>query len=318
MAKNNNQSNGNQKKNGKKGAKALSTRSYSGPKKMRPGMKKNVVKKEQVEKKEQETGPKFETLKDKIKHITVNGQTIVVFQIQYHRWTRNVVDDDISGAAYNGAPLFLAYAPRHYKSVSFYRRQPPPPPAPSCNRVQAGLSLGLPSGGAEVLPGGTLNGVSATVTNNDEDCNPSQFGVTFFDVPSGWSVSSGDLGSIETQQSSGAQISITVPADATPGLYTMRVRADHALVAPEAVGGQVVDLLGQFSGGRNNQPAHAALFSLDQAVQHGKHERRGFAGPCLCQAHNVPPVHNLRNGLCLDRRGCNEPLSSHAGRDAGV
>ena len=103
-------------------------------------------------------------------------------------------------------------------------------------------------------------------------------------------------------------------ANSHAAVYGDATNAGLSAQAPDSL----VSLLGQLPCGRDNQPAHAALFSLYQAVQHGKHERRCFAGPGLCQAHNIPAVHDLGNSLCLNRRGINIPLRSHAGSDAGV
>ena len=80
----------------------------------------------------------------------------------------------------------------------------------------------------------------------------------------------------------------------------------------------LVDLLGQFAGGGNNQSPDVPAPALHQAMQDGQHKGRGLAGAGLGQAHDVLPLHDQRDCLFLYRRWRDIARRGNAGRDVGV
>ena len=71
--------------------------------------------------------------------------------------------------------------------------------------------------------------------------------------------------------------------------------------APQGADG-LVDLLGQFAGGGNDQSPDVPAPALHQAMEDGQHKGRGLAGAGMGQAHDVVPLHDQRDCLCLYRR----------------
>ena len=69
----------------------------------------------------------------------------------------------------------------------------------------------------------------------------------------------------------------------------------------------VFDLGDQFAGRRKDQRAHVLwprrMAEVEKPVQKRQPEGRGLAGSGLGEAHQVPALHDMGNGLRLDRRG---------------
>ena len=108
-------------------------------------------------------------------------------------------------------------------------------------------------------------------------------------------------------------------------LIHLRIETDssinsHALESGPASQGAngLVDLLGQFASGGNNQSPDVPAPALHQAMEDGQHKGRGLPGAGLGQAHDVVPLHDQRDCLCLYRRWRDITRRFNAGRDLGV
>jgi len=91
-------------------------------------------------------------------------------------------------------------------------------------------------------------------------------------------------------------------------------RAAHAGITAEGADG-IVRLGRQFAGGRQDQCPHAPARFLHQVLQQRQNKGRCLAGPGLGEAHDVPPVQDVGNGLMLDRRGAGIGLLMDRGGD---
>ena len=80
----------------------------------------------------------------------------------------------------------------------------------------------------------------------------------------------------------------------------------------------LVGLLGQFAGGGNNQGPDVPAPALHQAMEDGQHKGRGLPGAGMGQAHDVVPLHDQRDCLCLYRRWRYIVRRGNAGRDLVV
>jgi hypothetical protein len=90
----------------------------------------------------------------------------------------------------------------------------------------------------------------------------------------------------------------------------LRLHAHAAVdgdVAQAGAGAQleqdILGLLGQLAGGADNQRAQLPARAGQQAVEHGQHERGGFAGTGLGQADDIAAFENGRDGFFLNG-GC--------------